>query len=184
MGCKYSRKEHKNYSVRKACWILPLLWGQIFIWSQLELCQFTAAQELPTHRPVLGLDSSSFWKVFHAFYPVNPPPGQPVLWVAVLGAGRFVIRQNCSVLMSFAPRKKKEKHEVDIETVSSKLRNGRNCLDYWFLLEGIGHKSRVSIPKVMGMHFSQANLSLGLYVVLRASFLSLTRCFSSEGVHS
>lgn len=24
---------------------------------------------------------------FHAFYPVNPPPGQPVLWVAVLGAG-------------------------------------------------------------------------------------------------
>lgn len=83
--------------------------------------------------------------------------------------------------MSFAPRKK---YEVDIKTVSSKLRNGRNCLDYRFLLEDIGHKSRASIPKVMGMHFSRDNLSLGLYVVLRASFLCLTRCFSSEGVHS
>lgn len=67
MGRKYSRKERKNYSVRKACWILPLLWGQIFIWSQLELCQFTAAQELPTRTAGVGAGEQLLLESFSSF---------------------------------------------------------------------------------------------------------------------
>lgn len=113
MGRKYSRKERKNYSVRKACWILPLLWGQIFIWSQLGVSwscvSLQQPRSCPLARPVLGLGSSSFWRVFHPSYPVNPPPGQPVPVGCYAGCwlwSRLVIRQNCSLLMSFTPRKK------------------------------------------------------------------------------
>lgn len=71
MGRKYSRKECKNYSVRKACWILPLLWGQIFIWSQLGVTwscvSLQQPRSCPLARPVLGLGSSSVWRVFHPF---------------------------------------------------------------------------------------------------------------------
>lgn len=79
VGSKYSRKERKSYSVRKACWILPLLWGQMIIWSRLELCQFTPAQELPTCAVTLGLGSSSVYceirQFLMLFYPLNPPFG-------------------------------------------------------------------------------------------------------------
>lgn len=175
--------------MRKACWILPLLWGQIFIWSQLGVSwscvSLQQPRSCPLARPVSGLGSSSVWRVFHPFYPVNPPPGQPVPAGHYAGCwlrSRLVIRQNCSLLMSFAPRKKTwswyrrdSKH---------KAQRGKKLSRLLIFIGGHRYKSRVSIPEVMGMHLSQDNLPLGLYVVLRASFLCLTRCFSSEGVRS
>lgn len=146
MGRKYSRKEHKNYSVRKACWILPLLWGQIFIWSQLGVSwncvSLQQSRSCPLVRPVLELGSISVWRIFYPFYPFHLfYPGQPVPVGRYAGCwlwSMLVIRQNCSLLMSFASKKKKE---VDIETVSTKFRNGKNYLDYWFLLEDVDIKA-------------------------------------------
>lgn len=63
IGSEYSRKERKSYSVRKACWILPLLWGQMIIWSQLGVSWSCVSlhqpRSCPLVRPMVGLGSSS-----------------------------------------------------------------------------------------------------------------------------
>ena len=103
-GSKYSRKERKSYSVRKACWILPSLWGQIIIWSQLGVSWSCVSlhqpRSCPLVRPTSGLGSRSVSGEtrqggFYPFYPVNPPLGQPVpagrwreRWCWVLAAKR------------------------------------------------------------------------------------------------
>lgn len=100
IGSKYSRKERKSYSVRKACWILPLLWGQMIIWSQLGVSWSCVSlhqpRSCPLARPTSGLGNSSIYcetrqGFFILFYPVNPPLGQ------LVPAGRWRKRQ-CWVL--------------------------------------------------------------------------------------
>lgn len=149
-GSKYSRKEHKSHSMRKACWILPLLQGQMIIWSQLGVSQSCVSLQ----QPALGTGSSSiYWETMWGGFSSLPflssfraacacrSPRKAAMLGACMSRGGIA---TCEWLL----------HPGKSMVLALRQKHNTHKWKKLIFIGGQRHNRRASLPGVMGMHFS------------------------------